>query len=57
MERSQRPNSISIAALKNVTRGAVDTVLQDFSKKAEAHTTLLLDSKDYIRSVLTRAAR
>ncbi|MFM0033011.1 flagellar motor switch protein FliG [Paraburkholderia madseniana] len=47
--------SIAMAALKNVTRGAVDTVLQDFIKEAETHTTLSLDSKDYIRSVLTRA--
>ncbi|KAA1003592.1 hypothetical protein FVF58_35645 [Paraburkholderia panacisoli] len=47
--------STSMSALENLTRGAVDTVLQDFSKEAETHTTLLLDSKDYIRSVLTRA--
>jgi flagellar motor switch protein FliG len=47
--------SIAMAALKKVTRGAVDTVLQDFIKEAETHTTLSLDSKDYIRSVLTRA--
>ncbi|MGA7781212.1 MAG: flagellar motor switch protein FliG [Paraburkholderia sp.] len=45
----------AMAALKNVTRGAVDAVLQDFIKEAETHTTLSLDSKDYIRSVLTRA--
>jgi flagellar motor switch protein FliG len=47
--------TITMAALKNVTRGAVDAVLQDFIKEAETHTTLSLDSKDYIRSVLTRA--
>jgi flagellar motor switch protein FliG len=45
----------AMAALKNVTRGAVDDVLQDFIKEAETQTTLSLDSKDYIRSVLTRA--
>jgi flagellar motor switch protein FliG len=47
--------SIAIAALKNVTHGAVDAVLQDFIKEAESHTTLSLDSKEYIRSVLTSA--
>lgn len=47
--------TIAMAALKNVTRDAVDTVLQDFIKEAETHTTLSLDSKDYMRSVLTRA--
>lgn len=47
--------TIAMAALKNVTRGAVDAVLQDFIKEAETFTTLSLDSKDYIRSVLTRA--
>jgi flagellar motor switch protein FliG len=47
--------SIAIATLKNVTHGAVDAVLQDFIKEAESHTTLSLDSKEYIRSVLTSA--
>jgi flagellar motor switch protein FliG len=47
--------SIAMATLKNVTHGAVDAVLQDFIKEAETHTTLSLDSKEYIRSVLTRA--
>jgi flagellar motor switch protein FliG len=47
--------SIAMAALKNVTHGAVDAVLQDFIKEAESHTTLSLDSKEYIRSVLTSA--
>jgi flagellar motor switch protein FliG len=47
--------SIAIATLKNVTLGAVDAVLQDFIKEAESHTTLSLDSKEYIRSVLTSA--
>ncbi|MFM0631157.1 flagellar motor switch protein FliG [Paraburkholderia xenovorans] len=47
--------SIAIATLKNVTHGAVDAVLQDFIKEAVSHTTLSLDSKEYIRSVLTSA--
>ena len=47
--------SVAMAALKNVTHSAVDAVLQDFIKEAETHTTLSFDSKDYIRSVLTRA--
>jgi flagellar motor switch protein FliG len=47
--------TIAMAALKNVTRDAVDAVLQDFIKEAETHATLLPDSKEYIRSVLTRA--
>jgi flagellar motor switch protein FliG len=47
--------TLAMAALKNVTRGAVDTVLQDFIKEAGTHTTLSLDSKEYIRSALTRA--
>ena len=45
----------AMAALKYVTRGAVDAVLQEFIKESETHTTLSLDSKEYIRSVLTRA--
>lgn len=45
----------AMATLKNVTRSAVDDVLRDFIKEAETHTTLSIDSKDYIRSVLTRA--
>jgi flagellar motor switch protein FliG len=45
----------AMAALKNVTRGAIDAALLDFIKEAETHTTLSIDSKDYIRSVLTRA--
>jgi hypothetical protein len=47
--------SIAMTALKNVTHGAVDVVLQDFIKEAETRTTLSIDSKGYIRSVLTRA--
>src|SRR5258708_8858637 len=47
--------SAAMAALKNVTHSAVDAVLQDFIKEAETHTTLSLDSKEYIRSVLTSA--
>jgi flagellar motor switch protein FliG len=47
--------SIAMAALKNVTHGAVEVVLQDFIKEAETRTTLSIDSKGYIRSVLTRA--
>lgn len=48
--------STAMAALKNVTRGAVDAVLQDFIKEAETHTTLSLDAKEYIRSMLTKLA-
>lgn len=44
-----------MATLTNVTPGAVAAVLQDLIKEAETHTTLSLDSKEYIRSVLTRA--
>jgi flagellar motor switch protein FliG len=47
--------STAMAALKKVTRGAVDAVLQDFIKEAETHTTLSLDASEYIRSVLTKA--
>jgi flagellar motor switch protein FliG len=32
----------AMAALKNVTRGAVDAVLQDFINEAETHTTCRL---------------
>ncbi len=45
----------AMAALKNVTRDAVGAVVQDFIKEAETHTTLSLDSDEYIRSVLTKA--
>lgn len=45
----------AMAALKNVTRNAVETVLQDFVKQAAAQTSLTLDSDGYIRSVLTKA--
>jgi flagellar motor switch protein FliG len=47
--------STAMAALKEVTRGAVDAVMQDFIKEAETHTTLSLDAREYIRSVLTKA--
>ncbi|WJF90469.1 flagellar motor switch protein FliG [Paraburkholderia bonniea] len=46
---------VAMAALKNVTREQVDSVLHEFVKEAEQHTALSLDSSDYIRTVLTKA--
>ena len=46
---------IAMAALKNVTRSAVEDVLQEFVKEAETHTALSLDSNEYIRTVLNKA--
>jgi flagellar motor switch protein FliG len=46
---------IAMAALKNLTHSAVDAVLQDFIKEGQTHTPLSLDSKEYIRSVLSGA--
>jgi flagellar motor switch protein FliG len=45
----------AMASLKNVTRGEVENVLQDFVKESEQHTAMSLDSSEYIRSVLTKA--
>lgn len=45
----------AMAALKNVTRDDVAAVLEDFIEETKTHTTLSLDSKEYIRSVLNRA--
>jgi flagellar motor switch protein FliG len=45
----------AMAALKQVTREEVETVLAEFVQEAEQHTALSLDSADYIRSVLTKA--
>jgi flagellar motor switch protein FliG len=41
--------------LKNVTRDAVGGVLQDFIDQAQMHSTLALDSHEYIRSLLNKA--
>ncbi len=45
----------AMARLKAVPRDRVDTVLDEFRKKAEDQSTLGLASDDYIRSVLTKA--
>jgi flagellar motor switch protein FliG len=47
--------SVAMAALKNVTRSDIGVVLEDFIEETKTHTTLSLDSKDYIRSVLNMA--
>lgn len=47
--------SAAMTALKNVTRSDVAAVLQDFIEETRTHTTLSLDSKEYIRAVLNRA--
>jgi len=38
--------STAMAALKEVTRGAVDAAMQDFIKEAETQTTLSLDQEN-----------
>jgi flagellar motor switch protein FliG len=43
------------AALKNVERSAVDNAVCGFIEQAQTHTTLSLESDQYIRSVLNRA--
>jgi flagellar motor switch protein FliG len=45
----------AMASLRNVTRGEVERVLQEFVRDAEQHTAFSLDSDVYIRSVLTKA--
>ncbi|HEX7937261.1 MAG TPA: flagellar motor switch protein FliG [Paraburkholderia sp.] len=47
--------SAAMAALKNVERGAVDDAVCAFIEQAQTHTTLSLESDEYIRSVLNRA--
>ena len=45
----------AMAALQNVTRTQVDTVLDEFRKEAEGQSGLGGDSADYIKTVLTKA--
>ena len=45
----------AMAALKNVSREKIDSVLTKFSTEAGEQTSIGLDSDDYIRSVLNRA--
>ncbi|MFL9964710.1 flagellar motor switch protein FliG [Paraburkholderia sediminicola] len=47
--------SAAMAALKNVERSAVDDAVCAFIEQAQTHTTLTLESDQYIRSVLNRA--
>jgi flagellar motor switch protein FliG len=44
-----------MAALKNVERSAVDDAVCGFIEQAQTHTTMSLESDQYIRSVLNRA--
>jgi len=45
----------AMAALKNVSRERIDSVLTKFSTQAGEQTSIGLDSDEYIRSVLNRA--
>ena len=45
----------AMAALKNISREKIDTVLEKFSTDAGQQTSLGNDSDEYIRAVLTRA--
>ncbi len=45
----------AMAALKNVSREKIDTVLEKFSAEAGEQTSIGNDSDDYIRAVLIRA--
>ncbi len=45
----------AMAALKNVSREKIDSVLTKFSAEVGEQTSIGLDSDDYIRSVLNRA--
>jgi flagellar motor switch protein FliG len=45
----------AMAALKNVERSAVDDAVCGFIEQAQTHTTMSLESDQYIRSVLNRA--
>ncbi len=45
----------AMAALQNVTRTQVDTVLDEFRREAEGQSGLGGDSADYIKTVLTKA--
>ena len=46
---------VAMAALKNVSREKIDSVLTKFSAEVGEQTSIGLDSDDYIRSVLNRA--
>jgi len=45
----------AMAALKNVKREEIESVLEEFAREAEQHTALSLDSSEYIRTVLNKA--
>jgi flagellar motor switch protein FliG len=45
----------AMAKLKNVKRESIEEVLIEFHAEATAHTSVGLNSNDYIRSVLTKA--
>jgi flagellar motor switch protein FliG len=45
----------AMSKLKNVKRESMEEVLDEFHAEASAHTSVGLDSNEYIRSVLTKA--
>jgi flagellar motor switch protein FliG len=45
----------AMASLKQITRGDVDVVLEEFRQEADQFMAVTLGSDDYIRSVLTKA--
>jgi len=46
---------MAMASLKQITRGDVDQVLEEFRQEADQFMAITLGSDDYIRSVLTKA--
>ena len=46
---------LAMASLGSVTRDKIDSVLERFRTNAEQHTSIGMDSDDYIRSVLVKA--
>jgi len=46
---------MAMASLKQITRGDVDKVLEEFRQEADQFMAITLGSDDYIRSVLTKA--
>lgn len=46
---------MAMAGLKQITRGDVDKVLEEFRQEADQFMAITLGSDDYIRSVLTKA--
>src|SRR5690606_6058382 len=46
---------MAMANLKQVTRGDVDKVLEEFRQEADQFMAITLGSDEYIRSVLTKA--